>query len=155
MARQGGAIHILMAEDDADDRLLIGEAFTEAGHHSRITAVPDGGELLRYLRREAKYADRDAYPAPDVVLLDLNMPRVDGREALHEIKSDPRLRGIPVIVLTTSNSPEDVENCYLEGANSYIVKPHNYAGLLDAANTIGRYWNDLVQLPRAVGAAAR
>jgi CheY-like chemotaxis protein len=146
-------MNILMAEDDADDRLLIGEAFAEAGHHSRVTAVPDGGELLRYLRREAKYADPGAYPTPDVVLLDLNMPRLDGREALHEIKSDPRLRGIPVIVFTTSRDPDDIENCYLDGANSYIVKPSNYAGLLDAANTIGRYWSDLVQLPRTAAAA--
>src|SRR5947209_16514798 len=112
MARPGKPITILMADDDPDDRLMAREAFQEARLANDLRFVEDGAELLDYLRRRGKYADPASSPRPGLILLDLNMPRKDGREALGEIKADPSLRNIRVVVLTTSKAEEDIERAY-------------------------------------------
>lgn len=140
-------IVILMAEDDADDRLLAQEALEESRVLNQLRVVEDGKELMEYLHREGRYADTDSYPYPGLVLLDLNMPRMDGREALKEMKRDPRLKRIPVVVLTTSKSEEDLVRSYDLGASSYISKPVTFAGLVDVMKSLGRYWIEIVDLP--------
>jgi CheY-like chemotaxis protein len=135
---------ILMAEDDEDDRELVRAAFRDASVPWSLEFVDDGRGLLEYLRGEAGYAGR---PRPKLVLLDLNMPRMDGREALVEIKQDGDLQEIPVIVLTTSRDDSDVRLCYRAGANSFISKPVTHAGLVEVARRIREYWLDLVSLP--------
>ncbi|GAB2497797.1 response regulator [Arenimonas alkanexedens] len=140
-------ITILMAEDDADDRLMTLEAFRECRLGNPLQFVEDGQELMDYLRRRGKYADELRYPMPGLVLLDLNMPRMDGREALREIKADPALREIPVVVLTTSKASEDVANSYGDGANSFITKPVSFSALIEVVQTLGKYWLQIVDLP--------
>jgi len=138
---------ILMAEDDEEDRMLVRQALQEAGLEARrLEEVPDGEALLQALLGEGAGA---AGMRPDLVLLDLNMPRKDGREALAEIKRHPELRRIPVIVLTTSSAEEDVLRSYDDGANSYIRKPVTFEGLVQAMRTLGLYWFDTVALPPA------
>jgi len=137
----------LMADDDPDDRLLIKEAFQESLISNSIYFVEDGVELLDYLRWQDKFANPKDAPTPDLILLDLNMPRKDGREALAEIKSDPRLRYIPVVVLTTSKAEEDIMRSYDIGAASYITKPVTFDGLVDAIRGLGQYWVQIVRLP--------
>ncbi len=134
-------ITILMADDDSDDRELTRDAFQESHLANDLRFVEDGEELLEYLRGQGKYLDA---PRPSLILLDLNMPRKDGREALKEIKSDPRLRNIPVIVLTTSEAEEDIYKSYDLGANSYIRKPVTFEALLTIIRTIERYWFEIV-----------
>jgi CheY-like chemotaxis protein len=140
---------ILLADDDEDDRQLTTEALGEAQVRSELRCVEDGEELLDYLRRRGVYGPggRDA-TRPGVILLDLNMPRMDGREALSQIKSDPELRRIPVVVLTTSRSEEDVVRSYELGANSFITKPTTFTGLVEVARGFARYWFELAELPR-------
>lgn len=138
---------ILMAEDDADDRLLAEDALAESGVSGALRCVEDGEELLDYLRREGDYAKPNAAPRPGIILLDLNMPRKDGREALREIKGDPDLRRIPIIALTTSKENEDVRKTYDLGVSSYIKKPVTFDGLVEVMRTIGKYWFDMVELP--------
>lgn len=140
-------ITILMAEDDADDRLMTREAFQECRLNNPLQFVVDGEDLMDYLHRRGQYADEARYPMPGLILLDLNMPRKDGREALREIKSDPALRDIPVVVLTTSKAEEDVANCYSDGANSFITKPVSFAALIEVVQTLGKYWLQIVDLP--------
>ncbi len=147
-------ITILMAEDDADDRLMTREAFQECRLGNPLQFVVDGEDLMDYLHRRGPYADEARYPMPGLILLDLNMPRKDGREALREIKSDPLLRDIPVVVLTTSKAEEDVANCYSDGANSFITKPVSFAALIEVVQTLGKYWLQIVDLP-APGHPAR
>src|SRR4030067_2655550 len=130
----------LMAEDDPDDRLLIKEAFQESLLSNSIYFVEDGVELLDYLRHQGKYTNPSEAPSPDLILLDLNMPRKDGREALAEIKSDPHLRYIPVVVLTTSKAEEDIMRRYDIGAASYITKPVTFDGLVEVIRGLGQYW---------------
>jgi two-component system response regulator len=137
----------LMADDDPDDRLLIKEAFQESLISNSIYFVEDGVELLDYLRWQDKFANPKDAPTPDLILLDLNMPRKDGREALAEIKSDPRLRYIPVVVLTTSKAEEDIMRSYDIGAASYITKPVTFDGLVEAIRGLGQYWVQIVRLP--------
>lgn len=137
----------LMADDDPDDRLLIKEAFQESLISNSIYFVEDGVELLDYLRRQDKYAHHSNSPTPDLILLDLNMPRKDGREALAEIKSDPHLRYIPVVVLTTSKAEEDIMRSYDIGAASYITKPVTFDGLVEAIKGLKQYWVQIVRLP--------
>lgn len=136
---------ILMADDDEDDRLLAQEALLQSGTHARLSFVSDGLELLDYLRRAA--AQLPETPAPDLVLLDLNMPRLDGRAALAQIKTDPQLRSLPVVVLTTSSAATDIAACYDCGANSYITKAVSFEGLVDTMRQVGTYWAETVQLP--------
>jgi CheY-like chemotaxis protein len=140
-------ITILMAEDDADDRLMTREAFQECRLGNPLQFVADGEELMDYLNRRGQYADIARYPMPGLILLDLNMPRKDGREALREIKADPALRDIPVVVLTTSKAVEDVSNSYCDGANSFITKPVSFAALIEVVQTLGKYWLQIVDLP--------
>jgi CheY-like chemotaxis protein len=109
--------------------------------------VEDGDELLDYLYHRGKYADAGSSPSPGLILLDLNMPRKDGREALREIKADPDLRRIPVVVLTTSKAEEDIYRTYDLGANSFITKPVSFEGLVAVMRDIGRYWIEIVELP--------
>jgi CheY-like chemotaxis protein len=136
---------ILIADDDPDDRLLTREAIEESRLNNDLRFVEDGEELLEFLRREGRYAD--GAPRPGVILLDLNMPRKDGREALREIKSDPELQRIPVVVFTTSSDEEDIMKTYSLGANSFITKPATLAALTDVMRSVGYYWFETVELP--------
>ena len=140
-------ITILMADDDPDDRQLTKEAFEEARLANDLRFVEDGVELLDYLHRRGKYADPDTSPRPGIILLDLNMPRKDGREALKELKQDPRFRAIRVIILTTSKAEEDILRTYNLSAASYITKPVTFESLVDVVRTIGKYWLEIVELP--------
>ncbi|MFY2763443.1 response regulator [Arenimonas sp. MALMAid1274] len=148
-------VTILVAEDDADDRLMTAEAFRECRLDNPIQFVADGEALMDYLHHRGPYADPDAHPLPGVILLDLNMPRMDGREALREIKSNARFSDIPVVILTTSKAEEDVAMCYRNRANSFITKPVTYAALIDVVRTLGKYWLQIVDLPaRGAGTQA-
>lgn len=138
---------ILMADDDKDDCFMAKQAMQEAHLDSRFYSVPDGAELLDYLHRRGRYADTAAHPMPDLILLDLNMPKKDGREALAEIKTDPKLKNIPIVVLTTSQNDDDINGTYGEGASGYIIKPVTFLGLVDALRTIGEYWIKIVKAP--------
>ncbi len=138
---------ILMADDDEDDRLLTKEAMQESRVLNRLLFVENGYELMCYLRGEGAYADRDTYPLPGLILLDLNMPKKDGREALGEIKADPNLKRIPVVILTTSKAEEDMLSGYNLGAASYITKPVTFASLVELMRTLGKYWVEFVELP--------
>jgi CheY-like chemotaxis protein len=140
-------IVILMADDDADDRVLARDAMAESRLGNSLRFVEDGQELMDYLHRAGKYATADA-PRPGLILLDLNMPRKDGREALREIKTDPELRTIPVVVLTTSKTEEDILRTYDLGANSFITKPVTFDRLVEIVRTLDRYWFNIVELPR-------
>ncbi len=140
-------ITILMADDDEDDRLLTEDALKESRVLNNLKCVADGVELLEYLRREGKYADPESSPRPGLILLDLNMPRMDGREALQVIKEDASLRGIPIVILTTSKQEEDMIKGYDLGAASYITKPVTFDGLVDLMRTLGKYWVEFVELP--------
>ena len=130
-------VTILIAEDDPDDRMLMREAFEESKLVCGLHFVEDGEELMDYLRRNGKYDDREKYRMPGLILLDLNMPRKDGREALKEIKSDPQLRRIPVTVLTTSKAEEDILRSYDLGVNCFITKPVTFAALVEMARDRG------------------
>jgi len=138
---------ILMAEDDADDRLLLKDALTECQCGADMRFVENGEELLDYLGRRGKYQQADLAPRPRLILLDLNMPRKDGREALREIKSNTELRSIPVVVLTTSGADTDVEGIYQLGANSFICKPVQFDQLVNLMRLLGQYWLNAVKLP--------
>jgi CheY-like chemotaxis protein len=128
---------ILMADDDLDDFFLAREALEESGVPADFRMVPDGEELMDYLLRRGKYADEKDYPFPALILLDLNMPRKDGREALLEIKQNKNLRGIPVVVLTTSEQEKDISYCYQVGANSFMTKPVTFGDLVEMMRKIG------------------
>ncbi|MEW6156987.1 MAG: response regulator [Verrucomicrobiota bacterium] len=138
---------ILLADDDPDDRLLTRQALEENRLAKDLRFVEDGEELLDYLRREGSYSDPAKSPRPCLILLDLNMPKKDGREALQEIKSHPELRHIPIVVLTTSKAEIDVYRSYDLGVNSYIAKPVTFESLVDVMKTLGKYWFQIVELP--------
>ena len=140
-------VTILMADDDEDDRLLTKEALQESRVLNDLHCVEDGVELIHYLKRQGKYCDEDKYPWPSLILLDLNMPRKDGREALKEIKDDPELKAIPVVILTTSQQEEDMIKGYDLGAASFITKPVNFEGLVNLMKALGKYWIEFVELP--------
>jgi two-component system response regulator len=140
-------ITILMADDDPDDRELTREAFEENHLANDLRFVEDGEELLDYLHQRGKYAAEGAAPTRGLILLDLNMPRKDGREALQEIKADPRLRSIRVVVMTTSKAEEDVLRSYDLSAASYITKPVTFERLVEVVRTLGKYWLEIVELP--------
>lgn len=150
MSHRGCPITLLVADDDLDDCMLIREALMESRLVNDLRFVHDGEELMAYLRREGPYAAPGAAPSPGLILLDLNMPRKDGREALQEIKADPRLQQIPVVVLTTSQAEEDIYRSYQLGVNSYITKPVTFVSLLDMVQTLGKYWFEIVELPPSV-----
>jgi CheY-like chemotaxis protein len=140
-------VRILLAEDDPDDRYLIGEAIDETQLNVQLYIVEDGEELLDYLLQKGKYKNRADWPLPELILLDLNMPRMDGREALEAIKSNPDLRRIPVVILTTSRAEEDVLRTYDIGISGYIPKPVTFTGLMEVMNAIGIYWLNAARLP--------
>ena len=144
----GSSVVILMADDDEDDREFARDALQNARLANEMRFVTDGQDLLDYLRREGGYAEPAAdAPRPGIILLDLNMPKMDGREALAEIKKDADLRRIPVVVLTTSKDEEDVFRTYDLGVNSFITKPVTFTGLVEVMKTFQRYWFELVELP--------
>jgi len=140
-------ITILMADDDPDDRMLTKEALIECRLANPLDFVEDGEELLDYLHRRGKYESLKGQPLPGLILLDLNMPRKDGREALKEIKSDHILRRIPIVVLTTSKAEEDILRTYELGVNSFIIKPVTFESLVDIVKTLAKYWFEIVELP--------
>ena len=147
MIRRQTTVRILLADDDEDDCMLAREALAESRLLSELYVVRDGEELLDYLYHRGKYANPKSSPRPGLILLDLNMPKKDGREALKEIKNDPKLRQIPVIVLTTSKAEEDIYHTYDLGANSFIIKPMDFESLVEVMRTIGKYWFEIVELP--------
>ena len=138
---------ILMADDDEEDCLLAKDALAEAGLPHQIRFVADGEELLEYLERSGEFVASENAPWPDLILLDLNMPRRDGREALRLLKSDRNLQRIPVVVLTTSTSQSDISYSYKTGASSYIAKPTSFSGWIELLDTLASYWFKLVELP--------
>ncbi len=145
--REQNALTILLADDDPDDRLLVKEAFEENHLLNPLHMVEDGEQLMDYLYRRGRFAEYAV--RPNLILLDLNMPRKSGIEALQEIKSDASLRTIPVIVLTTSKAEEDILRTYDLGVNSFIVKPVTFDSLVDLVKELGKYWFQLVELPNS------
>ncbi len=140
---------ILMADDDADDQLLARDALAESKLEEELHFVDNGEELLDYLLHRGKFAPPASAPRPGLILLDLNMPRKDGREALREIKTHPDLRRIPVVVLTTSQADTDISGLYDLGANSFISKPFQFEALVNVMKALGQYWFKTVELPPA------
>jgi CheY-like chemotaxis protein len=137
---------ILLADDDPDDRELTQRALKKSRVANSVHCVEDGEELLEYLRREGRYSDQDL-PRPGLVLLDLNMPRMDGREALEQIKRDAELRSIPVVVLTTSDAEQDIVRSYDLGVNAFVTKPVTFDGLADVIRIMSDFWFEIVRLP--------
>jgi CheY-like chemotaxis protein len=140
-------ISILLADDDEEDLQMTIEALRESRLSNDIRTVRDGEELMDYLLRQGQYAESNDAPTPGLILLDLNMPKKDGREALAEIKANPLLRKIPVIVLTTSKAEEDIFRSYDLGVNSFITKPVTFAGLAEAMRVMAQFWFEIVELP--------
>ena len=140
-------VTILMADDDPDDREFALKAMQHSRLANELRFVEDGEELLDYLHRRGKYADPRSSPRPGLILLDLNMPRVDGREALRELKGHPSLKQIPVVVLTTSKTEEDILRSYNLGANCFISKPVTFEGLVEVVKVLNQHWLQLVELP--------
>ncbi len=141
-------IVILIADDDAEDRMLIKEALDENRLSNAIQFVENGEELMDYLHNRGAYTDKEKYQTPGLILLDLNMPKKDGREALKEIKADEHLRVLPVIVLTTSKAEEDILRTYDLGVSSFITKPVTFTALVDVMRTLSKYWFEIVELPK-------
>jgi len=144
------SIAILIADDDADDRMMAKEALEECRLANHLDFVVDGVELLAYLRGQGRYANSGT-TRPGLIILDLNMPKMDGREALREIKADPSLRRIPIVVMTTSKTEEDIYRTYDLGVNSFITKPVSFDGLVAVMKAIGTYWIEIVELPDVAG----
>lgn len=140
-------ITILMADDDEEDRMLTLKAFELNRVGNTLRFVEDGEDLLDYLYQRGKYEGGEAAPRPGLILLDLNMPRLDGREALAVIKRDPALRRIPVVVMTTSEADQDIARSYDLGANSYVTKPVTFESLAQVIKALDQYWFEIVALP--------
>jgi CheY-like chemotaxis protein len=138
---------ILLAEDDEEDRMMLQDASRKAGIAAPICCVENGEDLLDFLYHRNNYSDAQKYPKPMLILLDLNMPKLDGRQALEEIKKEERLRNIPVIVFTTSNAREEIIRAYASGATSFIIKPFSFQSLVDMMKIIKHYWMETVELP--------
>jgi CheY-like chemotaxis protein len=139
---------VLVAEDDLGDRVLLQQAFEAAGLRADLRFSINGEEFLAYLRRQPPWARSER---PDLILLDLNMPRMDGREVLRDIKGDPQLRSIPVVVLTNSSAPEDIAGAYDSGANAYVPKPHSPDDLASIIRSLSEYWFKVCALPGTAG----
>lgn len=148
MSSKKKTIIILIADDDAEDRMMVKEALDESRLKNDIHFVENGEELVDYLHNRGRFTDKDLYPTPGLILLDLNMPKKDGREALKEIKADPHLRLIPVVVLTTSKAEEDILRTYDLGVSSFITKPVTFTALVDVMRTLSKYWFEIVELPK-------
>lgn len=140
------SINILIVDDDEDDRILAIQALQKSTFDSNVSYVTDGDELMDYLHRRGAF-ENDTAPMPDLILLDLNMPRKNGKEALRQIRDDKMLDHIPVVIFTTSQADQDIAECYKLGANSYIVKPVNFQSLVNVMNALQVYWSEFVQLP--------
>jgi len=147
MKKHGTPISILIADDDPDDRLLIKEALEESRLANELDFVENGEELMDYLYRKNEFNELSDSPLPGIILLDLNMPKKDGREALKEIKADPELRKIPVVALTTSKAEEDIVRTYELGVNSFITKPVSFESFVEKLSALQRYWFEIVELP--------
>jgi CheY-like chemotaxis protein len=147
---RGQSITILVADDDAEDRMMVKDAFAESRLANDLRFVEDGEQLMDYLQRRGAYSDPQTSPVPGLILLDLNMPRKDGRTARQEIKNDAKLRKIPVVVLTTSKAEQDIVRSYDLGVNSFITKPVTLAGLVEVVTALGKYWFEIVDLPAAL-----
>jgi CheY-like chemotaxis protein len=147
MTQKLNPIRIVVADDDADDRMMIRDAFEESKLGNTIDFVEDGMELMEYLRREGEYKHLSNQPYPGFILLDLNMPRKDGRTALKEIKESAELHRIPIVILTTSKAEEDIIRTYNLGVNSFICKPVSFDKLVEIVKTVGHYWIEIVALP--------
>lgn len=147
MSGKRNSISILLAEDDEDDYILIRDALKESRVVNDIHWVKNGEELMDYLLRQGAYKDPNTSPKPYLILLDLNMPKKNGREAIQEIKAHPVLHTIPVIVLTTSQAEEDIIRSYDLGANSYIRKPVSFKDFVETVKMLGKYWFEIVELP--------
>jgi len=144
-----GAVPVLLVEDDPDDVQIAKRAFEKGNIANPLFVVRDGEEAMEFLQHTGRYADAAQAPRPGVILLDLNLPRLDGREVLGLIKKDPNLLRIPVVVLTTSADEADVLECYEGGANTYITKPVEFGKFLEAVITIGEYWLRIAVIPGA------
>jgi len=140
-------VPILMAEDDQEDQLIAKKALRKAKLRNPLYFVNDGEELLDYLNRKPPFDDDEAYPFPGLVILDMNMPRKDGRQALMEIRSTPSLSNVPVVILSTSSEEEEIWRGYNLGANSYICKPVNFEKMVTIMQSIGKYWFTIVEAP--------
>jgi CheY-like chemotaxis protein len=138
-------IEVLLVEDDPGDVMMTREAFQDYKLHNQLHVVSDGAEAMEFLRQEGEYAGR---PRPDLVLLDLNLPRMDGRQVLEAIKSDPELASIPVVVLTTSENEDDVLRSYSLHANAYVTKPVDFARFIEVIRQIDDFFVTVVRLPR-------
>ena len=147
LTKDGKMITIVLADDDPDDRQLTRDAFMENRLANSLDCVEDGEELLDYLHRRGKFHNLGNSPLSGLILLDLNMPRKDGREALKELKANPDFRRIPIVVLTTSKAEEDILRSYDLGVNSYITKPVTFKSLVEIVKVLGRYWFEVVELP--------
>ena len=150
MDRTGKAIIILYAEDDPEDRMLVEDAMEESRLANELDFVDDGEELMDYLHRRGKYTELSKEHLPGLILLDLNMPKKDGREALEEIKADPNLRRIPIVVLTTSKAEEDILRTYDLGVSGFIIKPVTFESLVSIMKTVSKYWFEIVEPPPQV-----
>ena len=147
MGTRSCPITVLVVDDDLDECLLVREAMAESRLVNDLRFVHDGDELLDYLRHEGNYADPKLAPRPGLILLDLNMPHMDGREALQEVKADPQLRQIPIVILTSSQAEEDICRSYELGANAYVTRPVTFEALVSVLHDLGKYWIEIVQLP--------
>jgi CheY-like chemotaxis protein len=147
MSERAGSVVILMADDDEDDRMMAKEALEEAKLVNDLRFVENGEELLDYLLNTGEFADQARFPRPGLILLDLNMPKKDGREALRDIKSHPALRQIPIVVMTTSKAEEDIFRSYDLGVNSFVSKPVTFDGLVEVMKNLATYWFNIVELP--------
>ncbi|RYD76288.1 MAG: response regulator [Sphingobacteriales bacterium] len=147
MPKEKKHIVILIADDDAEDRMLTKDALEENDLSCGLHFVEDGEQLMDYLHHKGKFTDENKYPTPGLILLDLNMPKKDGREALKELKADLELRRIPIVILTTSKAEEDILRTYDLGVNSFITKPVTFSALVDTMKTLSKYWFEIVKLP--------
>jgi len=153
MSSERSPVVILLADDDEEDRMLACDALLESRLTNEIHCVTDGEDLMDYLLRRDKYSPPAKAPRPGIILLDLNMPKMDGREALLAIKSNPDLRQIPVVVMTTSRAEEDIHRCYDSGASAYISKALTFEVLVGVMKGLGRFWFEIVELPRETEAS--
>jgi CheY-like chemotaxis protein len=147
MNKERNPITIVMADDDEEDRMLTQDAWKECRLKNNLRFVEDGVELMDYLYRRGKFASGNGEPWPGLILLDLNMPRKNGFEALEEIKADPELKKIPIVVLTTSSEEEDICRSYDLGVSGFVTKPVSFDGLVDILKTLQKYWLEIVELP--------
>lgn len=147
MGESPKTITILMADDDEDDCLLAQEALSKVEIPNHLDIVSDGEMLMDYLYRRGEFENLQNIPLPGLILLDLNMPKKSGLEVLREIKSDPHLRRIPIVILTSSETPNDVYASYDNGANSFVTKSVALTNLVDIVEEIGKYWLEIVELP--------